>query len=41
MTYYNNWIEYMYVAFIAHLEIRDYNHEANNKLKVILDELKN
>ena len=41
MTYYNNWIEYMYVAFIAHLEIKDYNHEANNKLKVILDELKN
>ena len=40
MTYYNNWIEYMYVAFIAHLEIRDYNHEANNRLKAILDELK-
>lgn len=41
LSYYNNWIEYMYIAFIAHLELRDYNHEANNKLKVILDELKN
>lgn len=41
MTYYNKWIEYMYVAFVAHLNVPDYNHEANNRLKVILDELKN
>lgn len=40
MTYYNNWMEYMYVAYTAHLDVREYNHEANNKLKVILDELK-
>ena len=37
---YDKWLEYMYVAHIAHLEVKDYNHEANNKLKVILDELK-
>lgn len=38
---YDKWLDYMYVAHIAHLEVKDYNHEANNKLKVILDELKN
>lgn len=38
---YDKWLDYMFVAHIAHLEVKDYNHEANNKLKVILDELKN
>ena len=41
MTFYNSWLEYMYVALVAHLNVPDYNHEANNKLKAILDELKN
>ena len=34
---YNSWIENMFVAFIAHLNIPEYDREANNELKVILD----
>ena len=37
---YNNWLEYMYVAFIAHINVPDYDREANDELKVILDDLK-
>lgn len=37
---FNNWLEYMYVAFIANIEVPDYDHEANEDLKVVLDELK-
>ena len=38
---YNNWIEYMYVALIAYLQVPEYDHEANAELKTILDELNN
>jgi len=38
---YNTWLEYMYIAFIAHLNAPEYNREANDELKVILDSLKN
>lgn len=37
---FNNWLEYMYVAFIANLQVPDYDHEANDDLKIVLDELK-
>jgi hypothetical protein len=40
MANYNRWLEYMFVAFIAHLNVPDYDREANAELKVILDELK-
>lgn len=39
-AHFNNWLEYMYVAFIANIEVPDYDHEANDELKVVLDELK-
>lgn len=40
MTNYHNWIGYMYVAFIANINIdKNLDIKANNKLKVILDEL--
>ena len=38
---YNTWLEYMYIAFIAHINVPDYDREANDKLKEILDSLKN
>lgn len=37
---YNTWLEYMYVAFIAHINVPDYDRAANDELKVIIDELK-
>jgi hypothetical protein len=36
---YNSWLEYMYISYIVHLNVPDYDHEANEDLKVILDEL--
>lgn len=36
---YNQWLEYLYVAFIAHTKVPEYDVEANNKLKLILDTL--
>ena len=37
---YNKWLEYMFVSFIAHLEIPDYDPEANNVIKMLLDSIK-
>lgn len=37
---YNTWLEYMYIAFIAHIDIPDYNREANDELKQVLESLK-
>lgn len=37
---YNSWLNYLYIAFIAFINVPDYDHEANEKLKTILDELK-
>lgn len=36
---YNTWLEYMYVAFIAHIKVPDFDREANNSLKRIMDRL--
>ena len=38
---YNTWLEYMYIAFIAHLNVPEYNREANDALKELLESLKN
>ena len=37
---YNSWLEYMFIAFISNINVPDYNKEANDKLKVLLDEIK-
>ena len=37
---YNTWLEYMYVAFIAHINVPDYDREANEQIKLILDAIK-
>lgn len=36
---YNSWLNYLYIAFIAFINVPDYDHEANDKLKSILKEL--
>lgn len=36
---YNKWVEYMIISFIAHLEIPDYDHAANEALEVILKDI--
>jgi hypothetical protein len=36
---YYSWLEYMFVSFITHLNIPDYDHEANEQLTTILNEL--
>lgn len=37
---YNSWLEYMYIAFIAHINVPDFNREANESLEKILVSLK-
>lgn len=37
---YNNWLEYMYIAFIAHINVPDYDRDANEELKAIIDDMK-
>lgn len=37
---YNSWLNYLYIAFIAYLNVPDYDHEANEKLNTILEKLK-
>ena len=34
---YNQWIGYMYVAFVAHLEVPEFDKVANEELKELLD----
>ena len=36
---YYSWLEYMYVSFITHQNIPDYDHEANEQLTKIINEL--
>ena len=36
---YNSWLNYLYIAFIAFINVPDYDHEANEKLKTILEKL--
>lgn len=38
---YNTWLEYMYIAFIAHINVPDYDRAANDELKQILDGIQN
>ena len=35
---YNCWLEYMYIASVAHINVPDYDREANEKLKVLINE---
>ena len=37
---YNKWIEYMFISFVANLDIPEFDHEANQKLSAILEEIK-
>ena len=37
---YNSWLNYLYIAFVAYLNVPDYDHEANEKLNTILERLK-
>lgn len=36
---YNRWLEYMFISFVAHLEVPDFDKEANDRLKQLLDEI--
>ena len=36
---YNKWIEYMFVSFVAHLDIPEYDHDANEALAKILEHI--
>ena len=36
---YNKWIEYMFVSFVAHLDIPEYDHDANEALAKILNHI--
>jgi len=37
---YNKWLEYMFVSFVAHLDMPDIDPEANNMIKMLLDSIK-
>lgn len=37
---YNKWIEFMFISFVAHLDVPDFDHEANVALSQILEKLK-
>ncbi len=37
---YNKWLEYMFVSFVAHLDMPDIDPEANNLIKMLLDSIK-
>lgn len=37
---YNKWLEYMFVSFVAHLDMPDIDTEANNMIKILLDSIK-
>ena len=37
---YNKWLEYMFISFVAHLDMPDIDPEANNMIKMLLDSIK-
>lgn len=37
---YNSWIEYMYIAFIAHINVPEFDREANDALKTLLENMR-
>ena len=37
---YNKWLEYMYIAYIANIKVPEYDIEANNLLKEIIDDFR-
>lgn len=36
---YNKWLEYMFISFVAHLDIPDFDHQANQQLASILEHI--
>ncbi len=36
---YNQWIEYMYISFVAHIDIPDFDPEANKALSILLKKI--
>ncbi len=36
---YYTWLEYMYVSFIAHLDVPEYDHQANDELTTIINSI--
>jgi len=37
---YNKWLEYMFVSFVAHLDVPDVDPEANNLIRMLLESIK-
>lgn len=37
---YNKWLEYMFISFVAHLDIPDFDPEANKKIEELLESIK-
>lgn len=37
---YNKWLEYMFISFVAHLDVPEYDHQANQALADILDSIR-
>ena len=37
---YNKWLEYMFISFVAHLDVPEYDHQANQALAEILDSIR-
>lgn len=37
---YNKWLEYMFISFVAHLGVPEYDYQANQTLAVILDKIR-
>lgn len=37
---YNKWLEYMFVSFVAHIDVPDIDPEANKMIKMLLDSIK-
>jgi hypothetical protein len=37
---YNKWMEYMFISFIAHLDVPEFDHQANIALSKIISEIK-
>ena len=38
---YNKWLEYMFISFVAHLDVQEYDHQANQVLAEILNSIRN
>ncbi len=38
---YNKWLEYMFISFVAHMDVPEYDQQANQALSEILDSIRN